>query len=165
MTKNVSAQLCMGWCVPNGSTYMELWTYEERLAFKHRVTELLRTDIPDSWQLRWGGGAVNLVVEDNGSTPESNVQAAIEAELASFNTDARRSVNLALASDAALKPSDVTYVIVNGQRICIHNYGLQRAKVDGSDPMDPWVVGEFPGTAKAFETNVFMQLSWATPVA
>lgn len=163
MTKTVPAHLCMGWSVPNGSTYMTDWTYEERLEFKHRVTETLRRDIPDSWQLRWGGGAVTIEVEDNGSTPEINVQKVIERELASHNQDPDRQLDLALASEGALKPMEVYYVIINGQRVCVHNYGLQRSNVKGGEAMDPWTVGEFAGTPKAFETVIFMQLSWATP--
>lgn len=161
--KTVKAKLVVGYEARPGSTYLgDSWAEEDRLELKLAITNEVTERVNTAWQSKWD--SVDLTVDGDGHLAESLVRSFILGELEDFNSDAQTAVKLFLDGGDDAASAGVYYIIVNEQRVCIHNYQLTWQSRGGSGAPQPWTFNRFVGTSREFSTQLFIQLSWPTPV-
>ncbi len=155
--------LAVGFGVLADATYLgESWAFGDRLELKSSITADIQAKVNAEWQERWTD--VELAVSKAGHLPENEVRAVIQAELDAFNNDNSNADMLFLAGGNEAASAGVIYVIVNGVRVCIHTYQLTWQTRGSSGAPQPWTFNRFAGTDREFSTQLFIQLSWPTPV-
>jgi len=165
MTENiVKAKLAVGYEARPGSTYLgESWLEADRVELKLAITNQVTERVNATWQATWDD--LDLTVDGDGHLAETLVRSFILGQLEDFNGDAQTNVLLFLAGGGQAASAGVYYVIVNGVRVCYHNYLLNWQSRGSSGAPQPWTFNRFVGTAREFSTQLFIQLSWPTPVS
>ncbi|MFT7461900.1 MAG: hypothetical protein ACI9EF_000234 [Pseudohongiellaceae bacterium] len=160
----VKAQLVVGYEARPGSTYLgESWSETDRLELKTAITDQESEWVSLAWRNRWAD--LDLTVDSQGHLAEEAVRAFILEHLEAFDADLSNPVQLFVEGGRDAPSAGVTYIFVNGQRVCIHNYLLTWQSTGGSGTPQPWIFNRFVGTAREFSTQLFIQLSWPTTVA